>query len=141
MSLPVTPIARLAIASALAVLAAAPLAAEPWRQLATTKVDGQPSVERRLDLGSIRQEGDLLTYRVEMTYPPTPSRPGRVVISTSVVDCRTHQRRHVGTEIVGADGTVTQRPGMNVWRDIAAYEIGHGVIADYCKPAAASSPD
>lgn len=139
MSLPVTPIARLAIASALAALAAAPLAAEPWRHLPTTKVDGQPSVERRLDLGSIREEGDLLTYRVEMTYPPTPSRPRRVVISTSVVDCRTHQRRHVGTETFGADGTVTQRPGMNVWRDIATHEIANGIIGDYCKPVGASA--
>lgn len=141
MSLPLMPIVRLAIASVIVAYAAAPLAAEPWRQLPTRKVNNQPVVESRLDLGSIKQESDLLTYRVEMTTLATPSRPKRIMISTSVVDCRNHKRRHIGTEIVGADGTVTQRPGMNVWRDIAAYEIGDGVIADYCKPATASSPD
>ncbi len=136
MSLPFTSIARLAIASA---ITASPLAAGPWRQLPTTKVDGQPSVERRLDLGSIKQEGDLLTYRVEITTPANPTRPQRVVISTSVVDCRTHMRRHVGTETTDADGTVAQRPGMNVWRAIAPHEIANGVIADYCQPFAAAA--
>lgn len=138
MALPVALIARVAAASALA-LAAAPLAAEPWRQLPSTKVDAQPSVERRLDLGSLKQDGDLLTYRVEMTTPANPTRPRRVFVSTSVVDCRTNQRRHVATETVAADGTVTQRPGMNVWRTIAAHEVATGIIADYCKPAAASA--
>ena len=57
--------------------------AERWQERAN---NGRMKV--RIDLDGFQRDGNLLTYRVEITYPKDPKRSGQSVISTSVIEPR-----------------------------------------------------
>jgi hypothetical protein len=111
------------VASALA----APANAERWQ----VRVDND-RLKTRLDLDSIKRDGDLLTYRVEMTRKQPPIYVGRRDISTSVIDCRTNMRKHIATETHLPDGTIRKGAGANRWMKLKDRDFGTGVRNDYC---------
>ena len=103
------------VASALA----APANAERWQD----RVDND-RITTRLDLDSIKREGDLLTYRMEMTYKTPSIYVGRRGISTSVIDCRTNMRKHIATETHFPDGSVRKTDGANLWMKLKDLDFG-----------------
>lgn len=102
--------------------------AERWQD----RVD-HDRIKTRLDLDSIKQAGDLLTYRMEMTYKKPPIYVGRRVIRTSMIDCRTNMRKHIATETHFPDGTVRKAGGANRWMKLLDWDFGTGVRNEYCK--------
>jgi len=101
--------------------------AERWQD----RVDND-RIKTRLDLDSIRRDGDLLTYRVEFTRKQPPIYVGRRDISNSVIDCRTKMRKHVSTETHFPDGTVRKTDGANLWIKVRDGDFGTGVRNDHC---------
>ena len=104
--------------------------AERWQD----RVDND-RIKTRLDLDSIKRDGDLLTYRMEMTHTTPPIFVGRRVISTSVIDCRTNMRKHIAAETHFPDGTVRKTAGANLWMKLKDLDFGAGVRNEYCGKA------
>lgn len=101
--------------------------AERWQDRAS---NGR--MKYRLDLDALQRNGDLLTYRVEITFPGVPERAGQRVISTSVVDCRAAKRKHIASETHFPDGTMRKDGGSSYWLDLKEWEFGTGVRNEYC---------
>jgi hypothetical protein len=101
--------------------------AERWQ----VRVDND-RLKTRLDLDGFKRDGDLLTYRMEMTYKEPPIYVGRRAISTSVIDCRTSMRKHVSTETHFPDGTVRKTDGANRWIKLRDGDFGAGVRNEHC---------
>lgn len=102
--------------------------AERWQD----QVDND-RIKTRLDLDSIKRDGDLLTYRMEMTYKTPPIYVGRRIISTSMIDCRTNMRKHIATETHFPDGTVRKTDGANIWMKLKETDFGTGVRNEHCR--------
>ena len=109
---------------------AAPASAERWQDFGKTKV-----MTSRLDLDALKREGDLVTYRVEITWPNNPRRAGWRAISTSVIDCSTGMRKNLSGETYLPDGTLRKNAGANRWQKIMEFELAAGVRDLYCRPA------
>lgn len=101
---------RAAVASTIVSSAATPLQAERWQAFGQ---NDRMSV--RIDLDAFKRDGNMLTYRVEITFPNDPRRPNRKILSTSVIDCATGLRKHLAVETLMPDGTVRKGKGANRW--------------------------
>lgn len=101
--------------------------AERWQDRAN---NGRMKI--RLDLDGFKRDGNLLTYRVEITSPNDPKRFGQRVISTSVIDCGANKRKHVASETRFPDGTIRKNDGTNLWLNLRDWDFGAGVRKEYC---------
>jgi hypothetical protein len=101
--------------------------AERWQDRADNT-----RMKTRLDLDGFQRDGNLLTYRVEITFPNDPKRSGQSVISTSAIDCGANKRKQVATETRFPDGTIRKSSGANLWLNLKAWDFGAGVRNEYC---------
>lgn len=104
--------------------------AERWQERAN---NGRMKV--RIDLDGFQRDGNLLTYRVEITYPKDPKRSGQSVISTSVIDCGANKRKQIASETRFPDGTIRKTGGTNLWLNLKDWDFGAGVRNEYCGKA------
>lgn len=102
--------------------------AERWQD----RVDND-RIKTRLDLDSIKRDGDLLTYRMEMTYKTPPIYVGRRIISTSMMDCRENLRKPIAVAIHFPDGTIRKSAGANRWMKLKEMDFGTGVRNEHCR--------
>ncbi len=127
-------VVRVVATLALTSVVAGPLFAERWKDIGRAPDSNIHAMKIRIDLDALKQDGNLLTYRVEITRPNNPARAGWTNYSTSVIDCIAGTRRHLSAETFFPDGTVRRNEGANVWRKINEYDIAKGILADYCAP-------
>ncbi len=108
--------------------------AERWKDIGAIPDNRINAMKFRLDLDALKRDGNLLTYRVEITRPNNPARASRTDYSTSEIDCSAGTRRHLSGETLLSDGSVRKIEGAKVWRKINDYEVAKGILADYCSP-------
>ncbi len=94
----------------------------------------------RLLPDSIRIDGSIVGYRVEMTYPPGSRWHGRLTVNSSEIDCATNRRRHLGSNTRLPDGTQRSAGGAQRWLPLRDWEFGRGIRDTYCPSASPSAP-
>ena len=106
-------------------LLAPPAHAERWHDL--KKVNRTAS---RIDLDSLKREGNLVTYRAEfiVTLPNLTKR----YISTAVIDCENGKRKGIESEQFRADGSIYKGSTDMGWRTIQPDTISSEIRQFIC---------
>jgi hypothetical protein len=115
-------------------VAVAPLApaanAAPWLTLGSAA-----AASYQLDQGSVKRDGALVSYTMRKD-DRSGLRPGIIgAVSSSQINCATHERLSLSFELLHEDGTVDRTPSEHRWRPIAPHSVAANIERIVCASA------